>query len=267
MEVFNAIASLPAQPLPRVFGWMSQGTFSPDVIPTHTWSRFHTRPGYLPALLVSLGVVASVFKCVAASTVAVRHDLQKQHHPPTPGAVFLPPLTVQLSIPSSVLHPTTDGYLWVGTTGGISVRSPAGEWQSITMDDGLAGNRVTAIATDPADPRRHWFATNGGASLLDDGNTPLDKRDNQWMTFGKRDGILNNHLSAVTLAPDDVWFGLTYVDAEIRVRVGNGISVLRTNGTPFDKVMIEWSSSTRPTVRSPPMSSINWLQMKAASSG
>lgn len=143
------------------------------------------------------------------------------------------------------LHPTADGSLWVGTTDGVSVRSPTGRWQRMTMADGLAGNRIAAIATDPTNPRRHWFATNGGASLLDDGGTPLDKQDDQWMTFGKRDGLLDHRLASVTIAPNgDLWFGLTYLDTAAGVRVGSGINVLTTNGTPFDKRDDQWHTFT-----------------------
>jgi ligand-binding sensor domain-containing protein len=145
---------------------------------------------------------------------------------------------------NSILDIQTSGdYLWVGATSGVSVRAPDGAWGRLSIDDGLAGNLVTAIATDPANPRLHWFATNGGASLLDDGGDPLDKAKHRWVTFGKRDGLLDHRLSSVTLAPNgEIWFGLAYTTESHEVRVGHGISVLNVHGTPFDKTDDTWHS-------------------------
>ena len=130
------------------------------------------------------------------------------------------------------LYTDQDGHLWVGTSVGVSVRAQDGDWLTLSMDHGLAGNRVMAVVTDPINSRYHWFATNGGASLLDDGGDLFDPSKHQWMTFGKRDGILDHRLSSVTVAPNgEIWFGLSYFDTELDVRIGNGISVLDTQGT------------------------------------
>lgn len=143
------------------------------------------------------------------------------------------------------LYTDDAGYLWVGTVAGASVRTPDGQWLTLTMDDGLAGNRISAIVTDPTNPHYHWFATNGGASLLDDGGALLDQSKHRWMTFGKRDGILDHRLSSVTVAPNgEVWFGLSYFEPDLDVRIGNGISVLDPHGTPFDKSDDTWRSFT-----------------------
>ncbi len=143
------------------------------------------------------------------------------------------------------LYTDDAGYLWVGTAVGASVRTPDGQWLAFTMDDGLAGNRISAIATDPTNPHYHWFATNGGASLLDDGGALLDQSKHRWMTFGKRDGILDHRLSSVTVAPNgEVWFGLSYFEPDLDVRIGNGISVLDPHGTLFDKSDDTWRSFT-----------------------
>ncbi len=143
------------------------------------------------------------------------------------------------------LYTDEAGYLWVGTAVGASVRTPDGQWLNLSMDDGLAGNRVSAIVTDPTNPNYHWFATNGGASLLDDGGALLDQSKHRWMTFGKRDGILDHRLSSVTVAPNgEVWFGLSYFEPDLDVRIGNGISVLNPHGTPFDKSDDTWRSFT-----------------------
>lgn len=199
----------------------------------------------LSVLLVTLGIVG----LCSYSTLAAAPPTGQSDSAPIPLSVdtwsnfatFAGPIVDTIFC----LHTTADGYLWAGTTDGVSVRSPTGGWQSMTMDDGLAGNRIAAIVTEPTNPQRHWFATNGGASLLDDGGTPLDKHDDQWMTFGKRDGLLDHRVSSVTIAPNgDLWFGLAYLDTAAGVRFGNGISVLQTNGTPFDKSDDQWRSFT-----------------------
>ncbi|MEZ4660513.1 MAG: hypothetical protein R2911_23395 [Caldilineaceae bacterium] len=143
------------------------------------------------------------------------------------------------------LHRTADGALWVGTTAGIGIRAANGQWTTFAMDDGLAGNRVTAFATDPAHPQLHWVATNGGATLIDDGGDPAHKEGFRWVTYGKRDGMLDHRLSSIAIGPNnEIWFGLSYITEDGATRIGNGISVVNTNGTPFDKTDDAWRSYT-----------------------
>lgn len=144
----------------------------------------------------------------------------------------------------SMAHSPT-GYLWVGTRTGLSIRSPQGEWRTLTTADGLAGNMVFAITPDPANPQRHWFATNRGASLLDDGGAPFDSSKHRWVTFGKQDGMIDNRLSAITLAADGkVWFGASHVDILSCEEIGFGVNVLDLHGTPFDKSDDTWQTFT-----------------------
>ncbi|MCB0141297.1 MAG: hypothetical protein KDE50_15430 [Caldilineaceae bacterium] len=143
------------------------------------------------------------------------------------------------------LQRTADGTLWVGTTAGIGIRTADGQWTTFSMDDGLAGNRVTAFATDPANPHLHWVATNGGATLIDDGGEPANKDGFRWVTYGQRDGMLDHRLSSIAIGPNnEIWFGLSYITDDGETRIGNGISVVNTNGTPFDKTDDTWHSYT-----------------------
>lgn len=143
------------------------------------------------------------------------------------------------------LHRLADGTLWVGTAQGIGIRSSSGVWSTFSMQDGLAGDRVTAFATDPNNPQLHWVATNGGATLIDDGGEPANISGFRWATFGKRDGMLDHRLSTIAVGPNqEIWFGLSYITEDGITRIGNGISVVNTNGTPFDKSDDAWRSYT-----------------------
>ncbi len=138
-----------------------------------------------------------------------------------------------------------NGYVWVGTTNGLSILSPTGDWLTLTSGDGLSDNIVTDIATDPTNPHYHWLATDGGVSLLDDGGQPQNKSVHHWYTFGMADGLANYHVSAVAVDrfSSQVWFGLTYLDDQGN-EVGSGISVLDTGGTPTNKSDDIWFTYT-----------------------
>ncbi len=142
------------------------------------------------------------------------------------------------------LELSAGGYLWAGTAAGLSIRTPAGDWVSYTPADGLAGEQIYAIAADPVTPTLHWFATQDGASALDDGGHPDDPALQQWVTFGKTDGLTTPYLAAV--APDafgNVWFGATYAPATYD-EIGYGLLRLAHNGTPFDKSDDTWQHFT-----------------------
>ncbi len=139
---------------------------------------------------------------------------------------------------------TDDGYLWVGTGAGVSVRSPAGEWLTVNDSDGLIGNIVTDMAVNPADPRQIWFATDNGVSVLQIGSDPLHKESYQWTSFSRQDGLAGNDVSVVTFAPDGkIWFGTNFVDID-GVEFGKGISVLDTGGTLAQKSDDQWTTYT-----------------------
>lgn len=145
------------------------------------------------------------------------------------------------------LDVASSGHLWVGTTGGVSIRAPEGEWLTLTDADGLASNPVMDITPDPTDTQRHWFATAGGGSLLDDGGSPLDKTDDSWVTFDKDDGLVERYVWTVAVDDNgDVWFGTNRID-EDGDEHGYGVSVLDPNGTPFAKADDSWIAYTTTT--------------------
>ena len=138
-----------------------------------------------------------------------------------------------------VLH---DGLVWVATSAGVSFFDPHGtpfnkaddRWITFRAGDGLAGDAVRAIAIDGAG--RIWFATDfNGATVLDTNDTPFDKADDLWQSYHLADGLASNFLYAVTTdAAGRVWFGTD----------GAGLSILDTNGTPFDKADDRWETWT-----------------------
>jgi ligand-binding sensor domain-containing protein len=133
------------------------------------------------------------------------------------------------------------GHLWVGTSEGISILAPEGDWLTLTA---LGYNSVVDITLDPANTQRHWLATYEGGTLLDDGGSPLDQTDDTWVTFRKRDGLVENYVWTIAVdANGDIWFGTNYIDDEGNEH-GYGISVLDLNGTPFDKSDDIWTTYT-----------------------
>jgi len=140
------------------------------------------------------------------------------------------------------LHADGGGHVWVGSNAGVSVLSPQDQWLTLTSGDGLADNIVTDIAADPANGQQRWFATGGGATLLNDGGNPLNKTGHTWVSFTKPDGLVDNHVSAVAVdLSGRLWFGTGTINAE-GVESGFGASVLNTNGTPFVKADDTWTT-------------------------
>jgi ligand-binding sensor domain-containing protein len=134
----------------------------------------------------------------------------------------------------------SNGYLWVGTTAGVSILSPEKNWVSVTSADGLGSDIVVDIVADPTNAKRHWFATTGGVTLLDDGGQPMNKAAFTWVTFGKPDGLAEYDVSSVTIDADHrVWLGLDRLD-DSGNETGFGISILNTNNTPFNKADDAW---------------------------
>ena len=129
-----------------------------------------------------------------------------------------------------------NGYLWAGTNHGLSVLAPKGTWLTLPVP---GDSFVRSIVPDPSNPHRHWIATYDGGVLLDDRGSPFDPRDDQWVTFRKRDGLADNHVWTVAAKGSLVWFGHEYIDADGDEH-GFGISVLDLHGTPFDKSDDSW---------------------------
>jgi len=142
------------------------------------------------------------------------------------------------------LDVAADGKLWVGTNSGVSILAPDNSWLTLTDADGLGGNIVSDIAPDPTNAQRHWFATDGGGTLLDDGGNAFDKNNDTWITFGKSDGLVERYVSTIAIdASANIWFGTNFFDNEAN-ESGYGISVLNLNGTPFTKTDDSWTTYT-----------------------
>jgi ligand-binding sensor domain-containing protein len=134
------------------------------------------------------------------------------------------------------------GYLWFGTGGGVSVLDGGGtpvekgddRWITFTTADGLTHSNVFAIAVDGEG--RWWFGPQeGGVSMLDDGGTPFDKRDDNWITFTTADGLAPGDVLAIAVdGRGRLWFGTH----------GGGVSVLDYGGTPFYKGDDIWATFT-----------------------
>jgi ligand-binding sensor domain-containing protein len=79
-------------------------------------------------------------------------------------------------------------HVWFGTDGGVSVFNGGTDWISFTTTtDGLAHNRVNAIAT--AGINQLWYGTQrGGVSMLDGAGT--------WTTFTTADGLAHSEVRA-----------------------------------------------------------------------
>lgn len=198
----------------------------------------------LAAMLVLVSTL--IFWPAPASAVPARQEPSA----PTAGDSYLPGWVhfgandTLISNRIYALQRSGDGTLWAGTAAGLSIRTPGDDWISYTPADGLAGEKVNAIAADPITPALHWFATADGASALDDGGHPDDPASHQWINFGKPDGLVAPYLAAA--APDafgNVWFGATYAPATYN-EIGYGLSKLNHGGTPFDKSDDTWQSYT-----------------------
>jgi len=104
---------------------------------------------------------------------------------------------------------------WFGTWGGgVSVLDHGGtpfykgddSWTTFSTANGLASNRVYAIAMDGGS--RLWFSTEGGVSVLEHGGTPFDKGDDTWTTFTELDGLADDYVNAIAAdVGGRLWFG------------------------------------------------------------
>ena len=106
-------------------------------------------------------------------------------------------------------------------------------WMPFYIEDGLAGNNVSAIGIDGFGEK--WIgSTDRGLSYLDDNGTPENKTDDTWATFTTAHGLVDNNVMAVTLdGSGGKWLG-TY----------NGINYFDDNGTPTNKADDTWTTFT-----------------------
>ena len=92
------------------------------------------------------------------------------------------------------------GYLWVGTNGGVS-RFDGSEFTTFTRDDGLPANRVTDIVEDR--DGNLWFGTHSGVCRYD----PQTKFGETWTTFKTDNDDLNRISSLVVDRDGNIWMG------------------------------------------------------------
>ncbi len=98
---------------------------------------------------------------------------------------------------------TVSGYTFFGNANGVSVYH-AGEWSAYTAADGLAGNRVYAIAG--ADDHV-LFGTDAGLTVVSlAGTAPLAQVAN-WHRYTTADGLPNAAVHALAVSGNTVWIG------------------------------------------------------------
>ena len=155
-----------------------------------------------------------------------------------------------------------DGIKWIGTSSGVAVFDDGGtphdkandQWASFRVADGLSSEYVYDLDVDSAG--RLWAASTpwwtggvyvgGGLSLLDDGGTPFDKADDQWMPYLPADtnGLFNGWGYEIALdGTHRVWIG-GYPLWDGSKYVGGGLFLLDHAGTPFDKADDTWTVFT-----------------------
>ena len=95
---------------------------------------------------------------------------------------------------------THDGTVWAGTLNAGLSRLRDGSFSSYTTVDGLASNTITAIEEDARS--NLWVATPNGVSVLSAG---------RWRTYGVRDGLPNDEITALlrdeSVSGNGMWIG------------------------------------------------------------
>ncbi|MFQ5618248.1 MAG: two-component regulator propeller domain-containing protein [Rhodospirillales bacterium] len=101
--------------------------------------------------------------------------------------------------PNYIVSLTVDhaGTVWAGTWGGGLSRFDGTAWRTFTVTDGLPGNHVFALDTDPKG--NVWIGTSRGlARLVDD----------RFLTYGKADGLYSEVIFSIEFGADgSAWFG------------------------------------------------------------
>ncbi len=121
---------------------------------------------------------------------------------PAAGEGFSTYTTKNSSLVSNVVNALAiDGQdrVWVGTSRGVSVLSPSGEWTSYQIaNSGLLDDRINALAIDGQD--RVWMGTGYGVAVL--------ASDGTWKTYYTRDdtGLSNQTIEDLLVdSQDRVW--------------------------------------------------------------
>ncbi len=115
---------------------------------------------------------------------------------------------------------TVDGrYVWFGTSGGLNrYDKQLDSWAARTQRDGLTSNAITAIA---AEEQFVWVGTRkmqdryrdryeyflGIGKKKSAGINRYDKTLDSWNTYSRKDGLVDDDISAIATDEDYVWFG------------------------------------------------------------
>ncbi len=87
-----------------------------------------------------------------------------------------------------------------GTPDGLSIYRSFYGFQTLTVEDGLASNNITALTMSPPPSQLVWIGTDAGM-------TRYDLQAKQWKTFSTSNGLAANDIRIVTLDDDNVWVG------------------------------------------------------------
>jgi len=113
-----------------------------------------------------------------------------------------------------------DGIIWIGTAAGLNSWDGLNLYRHIGDTNGLSGplnNQINQIFVDNFNNK--WFATNGGVSILQNGNSPWDSTGWRGLTTANS-GLIDNRVNSV------------FVDRQSRravIGTENGISVYTGN--------------------------------------
>lgn len=95
---------------------------------------------------------------------------------------------------ATAIHQDKDGYLWVGTQGGIS-RFDGLYFKNYTIDEGLLSNHIFALAEDSTG--RLWAGTSQGINILD---------SDTLVALTTKEGLLDDHINDLLMTPDkSIW--------------------------------------------------------------
>jgi sugar lactone lactonase YvrE len=148
-----------------------------------------------------------------------------------------------------------DGALWFGTRDGVS-RFDGRTWTTYTTDDGLVDKIVKSIAVAPDGAL--WFGTSGGVSRFDatlwfgtslltdtpvpatipipPSPTPQPVPRFDWTSYTVDDGLADNDVMSIAMAPDGVlWFG-TWGGGVSRFDGQTWTTYTTDDGLPYDLV-------------------------------
>jgi len=140
-------------------------------------------------------------------------------------ALFLASLEGLLDNRVQCVTPTTDGSVWFGCGGGLSMKT-GDQWQSYSDIAGMPLGKVNAIVEDPGG--RLWIGTNEAGLVRFDGEV--------WTVFDIDDGLCDNTVHSVAMVGDLVLAG---TNAGLSVYDGvDFLSLTTDDGLPFESVEV-----------------------------